>query len=63
MVLMSKLEQDKQKLQLSDTDEQHCETFAQLIFNRAEKRDQAGRWDQDTIRAYYSASYFIEVGS
>ncbi|KAK9865203.1 hypothetical protein WJX84_002950 [Apatococcus fuscideae] len=61
MVLMSKLEQDKQKLQLSDTDEQHCETFAQLIFNRAEKRDQAGRWDQDTIRAYYSASYFIEI--
>ena len=58
---MSRLEKDKQKLQLSDTDQQHCETFAQLIFNRAEKLDQAGRWDQNTVIAYYSASYFIEV--
>ncbi len=60
-ILMSRLEKDKVKLQLSDTDEQHCETFAQLIFNRAEKMDQAGRWDQNTVIAYYSASYFIEV--
>ena len=60
-ILMSRLEKDKQKLQLSDTDQQHCETFAQLIFSRAEKMDQAGRWDQNTVICYYSASYFIEV--
>ncbi|KAK9849806.1 hypothetical protein WJX84_003534 [Apatococcus fuscideae] len=60
-ILMSRLEKDKQKVQLSDTDQQHCETFAQLIFNRAEKMDQAGKWDQNTVIAYYSASYFIEI--
>lgn len=60
-ILMSRLEKDKVKLQLTDTDQQHCETFAQLIFNRAEKMDEAGRWDQNTVVAYYSASYFIEV--
>ena len=60
-MLMSRLEKDKLKLQLTDTDQQHCETFAQLIFNRAEKMDEAGRWDQNTVIAYYSASYFIEV--
>ncbi len=39
----------------------HCEAFALRIFANADKVDCAGRADANTAKAYYAASFFIEV--
>mmetsp|Transcript_18555 Transcript_18555/g.47527 ORF Transcript_18555/g.47527 Transcript_18555/m.47527 type:complete len:410 (-) Transcript_18555:79-1308(-) len=61
--LMSQLELDKPKIDLSDkkADHDHCEAFAVNVFNRADKVDRAGKANLSTARAFYAASLFLDV--
>ena len=59
---LGQLEKDKAKLQLEpEEDKLHCETFALRIFANADKVDRAGKSTENTSKAYYAASIFIEV--
>lgn len=59
---MSQLEKDKQKLALDpELDKPHLETFALKIFANADKVDRAGRANENTAKAFYAASIFMDV--
>ena len=62
LVLMNKLEKDKQGLELGPDDGPYCETFAVNLFNRANRVDRAGQADASTAKTFYVASIFIDVG-
>jgi hypothetical protein len=59
------LEKDKAKLAPVDRDQDriHCEAFALKIFGNADRVDRLGRSDANTAKAYYAASYFLEVST
>ncbi len=60
---LGQLEKDKAKLTLEpEEDKLHCEAFALRIFANADKVDRAGKATENTSKAYYAASIFIEVG-
>eukprot|EP00798_Chlamydomonas_sp_ICE-L_P007776 gene7776-963_t len=59
---LTKMEVEKPNLGLNnETDKYHCESFALRIFKNADKADCAGKADGDTSKAYYAASFFIEI--
>lgn len=59
--LIAKLEKDKRQVNLSDDDSDYCRTFAETVFQRADRVDRAGRADKSTAMTFYAASIFIEV--
>ena len=60
--LMSKLERDKQSLDLIPAEDgAYCEAFAVNIFNRANRVDRAGQANDSTAKTFYVASIFIDV--
>uniref|UniRef100_A0A7S0VF18 Vta1/callose synthase N-terminal domain-containing protein n=1 Tax=Polytomella parva TaxID=51329 RepID=A0A7S0VF18_9CHLO len=59
---LSQLETDKKKIQLDNsTDKLYCEGFALKIFHNADKIDRAGRATENTAKAYYASSIFLEI--
>ena len=62
VVLMNKLEKDKQAIELGPDDGPYCETFAVNLFSRANRVDRAGQADASTAKTFYVASIFIDVG-
>lgn len=63
---MGQLEKDKAKLGQKpdpEDDKLHCEAFALRIFGNADKVDRAGKATENTSKAYYAASIFLEVRS
>lgn len=59
---MAQLEKDKQKLSLDpELDRPHLETFGLKIFANADRVDRAGRANENTAKAFYASSIFIDV--
>lgn len=61
-IALSQMEKDRGALALDkENDMYHCESFALKIFSNADKMDRAGRADLATAKAFFVASYFLEV--
>ena len=59
---VGQLEKDKAKLSLDpEQDKLHLEGFALKIFVNADKVDRAGRATENTAKAFYASSIFIDV--
>jgi len=62
MAALAALEKDKARLQLDkESDKVHCEVFALRIFGNADRVDRLGKADMNTSKAFYAASFFIEI--
>lgn len=60
---MTKLEQDKQHMQMSDDDQDYCRNFAETVFQRADRVERAGRADKSTALTFYASCIFIEASA
>lgn len=59
--LLGTLEKDKANAGLGDNDKDHCRTFAEGVFSRADRVDRAGRANKGTALTFLAASFFIDV--
>ncbi|KAL6759310.1 Vta1 like-domain-containing protein [Haematococcus lacustris] len=59
---LASLEKSKLTLTLDqESDRYHCESFALKIFSNADRTDRAGRADVNTAKAFFAASFFLEI--
>jgi vacuolar protein sorting-associated protein VTA1 len=62
MSTLNQLEKDKQSVTLDDENDKYfCEDFAHKIFVNADRVDRASKADENTCRAYYASSIFMEI--
>lgn len=65
MALMARLEKDKAGAGIGDrsNDAEYCRSFAEEVFNRADRTDRAGRATKNTAVTFVAASFFIDVAT